>query len=94
LNSSVPVRRIPVIALALALSACRGEPVPRDYQNSPPAATHPPQKKSESPTQRGMPGPAPEPSKGAEGQNITRKPAEAVPPDPKLKDQPPATTTT
>jgi len=29
------------MALVLALAACRGEPVPRDYQNQPPAAPEP-----------------------------------------------------
>jgi hypothetical protein len=68
--------------------------VPRDYQNEPPAMTHPPQKQSQTPTANGMPAAAPEPSKGAEGRNITRQPASPVPPSPKLKDQAPATTTT
>jgi hypothetical protein len=94
LNSSVRVRRLSVIILVIALAGCRGERVPRDYQNQPPAMTHPPQKKSETPTQHGMPGPAPEPSTGAEGKNITRKPTSPIPPTPKMKDQAPATRTT
>jgi hypothetical protein len=90
------VRRLSFIALILALAACRGEPVPRDYQNQPPAATHPPQKKADSPTAHGMPPAAPEPqaNKGAEGQNPTRQPTSPETPSPKLKDQSPATTTT
>ena len=56
--------------------------------------THPPQKKSETPSQHGMPGPGPEPSSGAEGKNITLKPASPVPPTPKIKDRPPAVTKT
>lgn len=68
--------------------------MPRDYQNAPPAMTHSPQKKSQTPTQGGMPAAAPEPSTGAEGSNITRQPTEASPPSPKLKDQAPVTTTT
>lgn len=87
------MRRFSILLLAIALAACRGERVPRDYQNAPPAMTHPPLKKSETPTQHGMPGPAPEPSKGAEGKNITGEPTSPVPPTPKLKDRPPATTT-
>ena len=58
------------LALAAAvalLAACRGEPVPRDYQNAPPAMTHPPQTASESPGQHGMSQPTPEPSTGVEG---------------------------
>jgi hypothetical protein len=54
------------IALALALGACRGESPPRDYQNAPPAMTHPPQNKGESPAAKGMPAPSPEPSSGPE----------------------------
>ncbi|HEY3054802.1 MAG TPA: hypothetical protein VGK31_02605 [Thermoanaerobaculia bacterium] len=88
------MRRLSATILVMALASCRGEPVPRDYQNAPPAMTHPPQKKSETPTQHGMPGPAPEPSTGVEGKNITRKPTAPVPPTPKVKDQPPAVTTT
>jgi len=68
--------------------------VPRDYQNAPPAMTHSPQKKSQTPTQNGMPAAAPEPSTGAEGKNITRQPTSPVPPSPKIKDQAPASTTT
>ncbi len=87
------MRRIVVILLAVVLGACRGERVPRDYQNEPPAMTHPPQTQSQTPAAHGMPGPSPEPSKGAEGKNITRQPASPVPPHPRLKDQAPATTT-
>lgn len=68
--------------------------MPRDYQNAPPAMTHPAQKKSQTPAAAGMPAAAPEPNTGVEGANITRKPAEALPPAPKVKDQAPATTTT
>jgi hypothetical protein len=56
--------------------------------------THPPQTQSQTPTAHGMPGPAPEPAKGAEGKNITGQPTSPVPPTPKLRDQAPATTTT
>lgn len=81
------------IAVLLALAGCRGEPVPRDYQNEPPAMTHPPLKPSQTPTAHGLPGPAPQPAKGVEGNNITRQPASPIPPPPKLKDQAPATGT-
>ena len=87
-------RSIAALALAAALLAgCRGEPVPRDYQNNPPAATHPVTSSSETPTAHGMPGAAPEPSQGAEGINVTRQPATALPPTATLKDQAPAGTT-
>lgn len=41
--------------------------MPRDYQNEPPAATHPPQTKSETPAAHGMGQAAPEPTSGVEG---------------------------
>jgi hypothetical protein len=36
---------------------------------------HPPTSSAQTPTANGMRGPAPEPSKGAEGSNITQQPA-------------------
>ncbi|HSP34355.1 MAG TPA: hypothetical protein VLU46_08575 [Thermoanaerobaculia bacterium] len=83
-----------IVVLLASLAGCRGEPVPRDYQNEPPAMTHPPLKQSQTPTAHGMPAAAPEPSSGVEGKNITRQPTSPVPPTPKLKDQRPATQTT
>jgi hypothetical protein len=77
--------RIALAAAVLSLFACRGEPPPRDYQNNPPGMTHPVTKKSQTPSQNGMPAAAPEPNYGVEG---TSKPS-----DPKLKDQPPITDT-
>jgi hypothetical protein len=87
--------RIAAVALAAvaALAGCRGEPVPRDYQNNPPAATHPVTTSGETPTAHGMPGAAPEPSTGAEGRNVTGQPANPLPPTTTLKDQAPAGTT-
>ena len=67
--------------LVLTFAACRGEKVPRDYQNEPPAMTHPVQSSTQTPTAQGLPGPAPEPSKGAEGK--TTKPVEPSPIAPK-----------
>ena len=69
--------------LALALIACRGEKVPRDYQNEPPAMTHPVNSSTQTPTAHGMPGAAAEPSKGAEG--MTTKPVGPSPTAPKTK---------
>lgn len=73
------------VAAAFSLLACRGEAPPRDYQNNPPGMTHPVTRKSQTPSQNGMPAAAPEPNYGVEG---TGKPR-----DPKLKDQAPATDT-
>ena len=78
-------------AVMLSLLACRGEPPPRDYQNNPPAMTHPVTSSSQSPAQNGMPGPSKEPTSGAEGQ--TTKPINPIAPTVTLKDQAPATGT-
>jgi hypothetical protein len=80
------VRKIALAVATLSLLACRGETPPRDYQNNPPAMTHPPQNKAQTPSQNGMPAAAPEPNSGVEGT--------AAPRDPKLKDQAPVTDTT
>lgn len=69
-------------AAVLFLAGCRGEPVPRDYQNAPPAMTHSPKTSSQTPTANGMPGAAPEPSKGAEGPSVA--------PDPKAPQNAPS----
>ena len=76
------MRRIVCLAAVAALAACRGEPIPRDYQNNPPAMTHPATTSSQTPSANGMPGAAPEPSKGAEGRNVDRKPVTPVPATP------------
>ncbi|HEV2718925.1 MAG TPA: hypothetical protein VG323_02815 [Thermoanaerobaculia bacterium] len=78
----------------LALAACRGEKIPRDYQNNPPAMTHPVTSSSQSPDAHGMPGAAPQPSKGAEGNNVTRQPTSPNPPTYTLGDQAPTVTDT
>jgi hypothetical protein len=90
--SRITVRRTLLIAALSLVAACRGEKPPRDYQNEPPAMTHPPKSVKQTPAAKGLPGPKPEPSKGAEGQ--TTKPVNPVPaPPPKLKDQSPPTQT-
>jgi hypothetical protein len=88
--------RITIIAASVVLlfSACRGEKPPRDYQNAPPAMTHPPTSSAQTPTANGMRGPAPEPSKGAEGINVTRQPASGTAANEKLGNQAPVTTAT
>src|SRR5438552_315965 len=84
--------RVSLLILPLAfLQARRGEPPPRDYQNNPPAMTHPVTTSSQTPTAHGMPGPKPEPNSGAEGKNMTRQPINATAPTTTLKDQPPTT---
>ncbi|HEX7192734.1 MAG TPA: hypothetical protein VF381_14295 [Thermoanaerobaculia bacterium] len=70
-----------IAALAIAVAACRGEKVPRDYQNEPPAMTHPVNSSTQTPTAHGMPGPAAETSTAAEGK--TTKPVGPSPAAPK-----------
>jgi hypothetical protein len=91
--SHITVKRALVMTLVLAAAGCRGEKVPRDYQNAPPAMTHSPTTSSGTPTAHGMPGPSPEPNHDVEGS--TQKPVNPVPTPPqKLKDQAPPTTAT
>jgi hypothetical protein len=71
------VLKLVLAAAALWLLSCRGEPPPRDYQNNPPAMTHPVTNRAQSPAANGMPGAAPEPSRGAE--NNATKPVEPSP---------------
>jgi hypothetical protein len=87
------MRNTIVAATLLLLGvACRGEKVPRDYQNAPPAMRHPPTSSAQTPTANGMRGASPEPSKGAEGANITQQPTSATSPTDKLGNQPPTAT--
>lgn len=90
------VMRIPivVVALTLLLGACRGEPVPRDYQNAPPDMTHPPDTKSDAPSTGATGQAPPEPSSGVEGTSAPNKPV-TPPPAPTtttISDTPPTTT--
>ena len=85
------VRTVIIFVASVAILACRRERPPRDYQNNPPAMTHPVTKSSDTPTAHGMPGPAPEPSTGAEGKNAGRKPISPIAPTLTLKDQAPVT---
>lgn len=87
LNELVLMRITAVAVALLLLSACRGEPTPRDYQNNPPAMTHPPTTSSQTPTAHGLPGPSPEPSKGVEGSTPPPKTST-------LPDQAPSNATT
>src|SRR5207253_8943742 len=88
LNSAISLRIF--LALSVLGLACSREAPPRDYQNNPPAMTHPPTSSAQSPAAIGMKGAAPEPSKGVEGKNVNRNPISPVaPPTLTLKDQPP-----
>ena len=86
--------RASIVAAILLLAACRGEPVPRDYQNAPPDVTHPPQTESQTPAAGASGEVAPEQSTGNEGPNAKNVPM-TPPPQPTtttISDTPPTTT--
>ena len=70
--------------------------MPRDYQNAPPAMTHPVQTESQTPTSQGGGQAPPLPSTGAEGTAAPYEPVTppAQPETTTMPDTPPATTTT
>jgi hypothetical protein len=88
------MRTLIVAALIAALTACRGEPVPRDYQNAPPDMTNPPSSESATPAGGATGEAPPQPSTGVEG---TAAPYEPVSPTDTstttMPDTPPTTTT-
>lgn len=80
--------------LMLLLTACHGEKVPRDYQNNPPAMTHPVTSSSQTPTTNGMPGAAPETGTGGRGYAAPAKPVDpAAGATATIKDQAPSSPT-
>lgn len=82
-----------VVAALAALASCRGEPVPRDYQNAPPAVTHPPQTESQTPSAHGGGDAPPQPTTGVEGTAGPYEPAtETQTVGGTLPDTPPTTT--
>lgn len=83
--------KIALAAVVLSLLACKGEAPPRDYQNNPPAMTHPVTSKAQTPAQNGMPAPSAEPSSGAEGPSAPYKAKDPTAPTTTLKDQSPST---
>jgi hypothetical protein len=94
LKSIFVIMRLLIVVAIAFLTACRGEPVPRDYQNAPPDVTHPPQTKTESPAAQDTGMVAPEPSTGGEGPNPVAQPV-TPPPQPTtttIADTPPTTT--
>ena len=90
------MRLIVPCVLAILLAGCRGEPVPRDYQNAPPAMTSPADSKAQTPSQHGMGQADPLPSSGASGTAAPTQPVTppAEPTTTTISDTPPATTTT
>jgi len=82
------VKRLWIAASIFAFVACRGEPTPRDYQNAPPAMTHPVKSETQTPTAHGVEAESPQPSSGAEGTVVKHDTATT------MKDQAPATTKT
>lgn len=69
------MKYIAVAALLAALCGCRGEPTPRDYQNAPPAMTHPPDSKKEAPSAGATGTAPPQPTTGVEGTAAPYEPA-------------------
>jgi PBP1b-binding outer membrane lipoprotein LpoB len=86
--------RASIVAAILFLAACRGEPVPRDYQNAPPDVTHPPATKTDTPSTGATGQALPEPSTGVEGPNPVNAPVTppAQPTTTTMSDTPPTTT--
>jgi hypothetical protein len=94
LNPSSFIMRALIVAAILFLTACRGEPVPRDYQNAPPDMTHAAQTKSDVPATAASGQAPPQPSTGGEGPNPVAQPV-TPPPQPTtttIADTPPTTT--
>ena len=84
-----------IVVAMLALTACRGEPVPRDYQNAPPDVGNAAQTKSDTPSQGASGEATPQPSTGNEGkagphEQMTTEGGTAT----SLPDTPPTSTTT
>jgi hypothetical protein len=83
-----------IVVALLALAACRGEPVPRDYQNAPPDVGNAAQTKSDTPSQGATGNAPPQPSTGNEG---TAGPYEQMTTEggttTTMADTPPTTTT-
>jgi hypothetical protein len=94
LNPNVFVMRALIVAAIVLLTACRGEPVPRDYQNAPPDMTHAAQSKTDAPSTGATGQAPPEPTKGVEGPNPVSAPVTppAQPTTTTLADTPPTTT--
>jgi hypothetical protein len=84
------MRKLIVAALLVALSACRGEPVPRDYQNAPPDVSRPPDTRTDTPSAGATGQAPPQPSTGVEGPNpaVTTDTSTTT-----MADTPPTTTT-
>jgi hypothetical protein len=72
------MKKLAPVLLMFLLLGCRGEKVPRDYQNMPPAVSHPVDAPSEAPSREREIG-IPEPSTGPQG---TAGPYEPVAPTP------------
>ncbi|HUJ15885.1 MAG TPA: hypothetical protein VL284_19005 [Thermoanaerobaculia bacterium] len=85
--------RISLAVIAFAMLACGRQAPPRDYQNAPPAMTHPVTSSAQSPAVNGMKPAAPEPSKGVEGPNARTQSPPPSPPTVTAPDTPPVSAT-
>lgn len=92
------MKRSLLVALCLLLGACRGEPVPRDYQNAPPDMGNAATTKSDTPAGHGMGEPGRETSTGGEAMTPNDQPVAPASstgaPTTTIADTPPVTTTT
>lgn len=70
------MKKLTPALMIFLLAACRGEPVPRDYQNMPPAVSHPVDKPADAPAKEREIG-IPEPSTGGEGTAAPYEPVQA-----------------
>jgi hypothetical protein len=87
-------RLVFMLVIIASMAGCRGEPVPRDYQNAPPAMTHPPQTKSETPAQHGMGQAPPAPDTGVNTAAPTQPTSPTDTATTTIPDTKPVTTTT
>ena len=89
LKLDLVMRTLIVAAVVLALAGCRGEPVPRDYQNAPPDIGNAPQTRTDTPSAGATGEATPQPSTGVEGTVGSDTSGSTT-----MADTPPVTTTT
>jgi hypothetical protein len=81
-NRTLPEEFMKAIVLISGIGlvlGCRGESVPRDYQNTPPAVTHPADDPAEAPGAANSTA-MPEPTSGAEGTSAPYEPTQGTAP--------------
>lgn len=89
-HGSVIPQTLVIAIAAVALLECRGEPTPRDYQNTPPAVTHPVTSSADTPTAHGMSNATPQTGSGGVGTVAPYQPVDPTSRTTTLKDQSPS----